>query len=154
MEPWKKELAWIGLFIALMVVLLVWNATQPRETFVTNGEVGLAGTTIRVAIADTPALWTQGLSGTPSMPKDAGMLFVFDTPDKYGFWMKDMNFPLDIIWLDELGKVIYMKKDALPSSYPESFGPALPAKYVLEVNAGFAEQHGLMEGDQAVIDIP
>jgi len=62
---------------------------------------------INVELANTNASREIGLSYRTSMNQDEGMLFVFDKIGKYGFWMKDMNFPLDILWLDEEGRVIY-----------------------------------------------
>jgi len=59
-----------------------------------------------VELADTPEKRAQGLSGKKELNHDRGILFVFDKSDAYSFWMKDMNFPIDIIWLDEAKKVI------------------------------------------------
>ncbi len=81
------------------------------------------------------------------------MLFVFDKPDIYSFWMKDMLFPIDMIWISEDGKVVYIERDARPESYPNSFIPDAPAKYVLEVNAGFSEKNNLKVGDKVEINL-
>jgi len=74
---------------------------------------------------------------------------------KYSFWMKDMNFPIDIIWLapfrngDERDlRIIYIKKDAEPKSYPEAFTPKEEAMYVLEVFSSFSEKNNLKEGNK------
>src|SRR3989338_9107684 len=110
--------------------------------------IQIMGQNIRVNLATTDAAREQGLSGRENLKEDEGMLFVFDYPDKYSFWMKDMNFPIDIIWLGENLEVVYIKKDAEPSSYPNAFGPDKNARYVLEVKAGFAEKNNLKEGDK------
>ena len=68
-------------------------------------------------------------------------------PGKYDFWMKDMNFALDIIWLSEDLHIVYIKKDARPESYPAIFGPEMDTKYVLEVVSGFASRYNLKTGD-------
>jgi len=60
-----------------------------------------------------------------------------------------MNFPIDMIWIGEDMKVIYIKKNAEPESYPETFGPDANAKYVLEILAGFSDQNNLQVGDSA-----
>jgi uncharacterized membrane protein (UPF0127 family) len=78
------------------------------------------------------------------------MLFVFDRPDTYSFWMKDMNFPIDIIWLSSDMKVVYTKKNARPELYPEIYIPKEKAKYVLEVVAGFSDKNNLQEGDSVL----
>ena len=64
--------------------------------------------------------------------------------------MKGMNFPIDIVWITEDMKVIYIKKDAWPESYPETFGPDINAKYILEINAGFSDKNNLKEGDRVL----
>ena len=76
------------------------------------------------------------------------MLFAFGSSDRHGIWMKDMRFPIDIFWLDEYGQIVFIKKDAQPDSYPEVFLPNSPAKFVLEVTAGFAEENSLKIGDK------
>lgn len=105
---------------------------------------------VRVELAITEEAQSKGLSGREAMAEDQGMLFVFAKPDKYFFWMKDMKFALDMIWLDKYGKIIYIKRDAKPESYPETFGIAEDAKFVLEVVSGFSDKHNLKVGDGAV----
>ena len=114
--------------------------------------VKLAGVDIKVDLALTPAEQNQGLSGRTSLNGDEGMLFIFDLPGKYAFWMKDMNFPIDMIWLGEDMKVVYIKKNALPKNYPETYQPGKAdgdAKYVLEVVSGFSDKNNLKVGDSA-----
>jgi hypothetical protein len=82
-----------------------------------------------------------------NLAKNEGMLFVFNHPSQHVFWMKDMNFPIDMIWLDENLKIIYFQKNVLPESYPATFGPDQNSLYVLEVNAGFSDKHNLKIGD-------
>ncbi|NDE68348.1 DUF192 domain-containing protein, partial [bacterium] len=72
----------------------------------------------------------------------------FDTSAKYGFWMKDMLFSIDMIWLDENFKVITVAEDISPNSFPQVFYPAQPARYVLEVASGVAAQNHYEEGSR------
>src|SRR3989344_573955 len=72
--------------------------------------IQIMGQNIRVNLATTDAAREQGLSGRENLKEEEGMLFVFDYPDKYSFWMKDMNFPIDMIWIIENKKIIYIKK--------------------------------------------
>ncbi len=109
--------------------------------------VKIAGEKLKVDLALTLVEQEQGLSGRKILAPDEGMLFVFSKPSVNYFWMKDMNFPIDMIWLDENLKVIYLKKEAQPESYPETFGPGVDNSYVLEVSAGFSEKNNLKEGD-------
>ena len=110
--------------------------------------VKIAGQSVKVDLALTPLEQEQGLSGRTELGPNEGMLFVFDTPGKYSFWMKDMLFPIDMIWLAPDSRVVYVKKDARLESYPESFTPDEEAKYVLEVESGFADKYNLQVGDR------
>jgi len=112
--------------------------------------VKLAGQEIKVDLATTPVEQEQGLSGRAGLAENSGMLFIFNTPGKYPFWMKDMNFPIDMIWISSDMKVVYIKKNATPESYPRAYGPGpndQAAKYVLEVVSGFADKNNLQVGD-------
>jgi len=111
-----------------------------------SAEWSLPGRTISLTIASTSAEQELGLGDRAALASTSGMLFVFDSPDNYGFWMKDMQFPLDIIWLDQNFKIIHIERGLLPSTYPEVFFPGSPTKYVIEVNAGFANANSLSVG--------
>ncbi len=108
--------------------------------------ITIAERKVKVDLATTPEAHAQGLSGRKELKENEGMLFVFDKPGKYSFWMKDMNFPIDIIWVSEDFKVVYIKKDARPELYPETYAPKDNAKYVLEVVSGFSDKNNLKEG--------
>ncbi len=81
---------------------------------------------------------------------NGGMLFIFDNPGAHGIWMKNMRFPLDIIWIGADDKIIDIKTNALPclNSDCEVLFPKSLAKYVLEVNAGFAGKNKIRIGDE------
>src|SRR3990167_10987110 len=99
--------------------------------------IQLNGQTIRVSVADTETAREQGLSGRAGLATDEGMLFVFLKDGKYAFWMKDMLFSIDILWLSSDGAVVFMAKNVSPDTYPRAFAPDGPARYVLELPAGF-----------------
>lgn len=103
---------------------------------------------LKAYVADTEITREKGLGDIESLPSDEAMLFMFDVPERYGFWMKDMRFPIDIFWIDWLGRVVFIKESVLPSSYPETFIPNVPAKYVLETNVGFAHENRVKIGDE------
>ena len=118
--------------------------------------VKIAGQIIRVELALTQEEQKRGLSSRKELKENEGMLFIFNNSDKYSFWMKDMNFPIDIIWLAPPGAgqgedlhVVYIKKDTKPESFPEIFKPNENSQYVLEVISGFSEKNNLKEGDKA-----
>jgi uncharacterized membrane protein (UPF0127 family) len=106
---------------------------------------------IILEVSDTQATRDLGLSNRESLPEDHAMLFVFDEPGMYGFWMKDMHFSIDMVFLDENFRVITIASNVAPETFPEAFLPKVPAKYVLEFNAGFAEKHNIVEGTQISI---
>lgn len=106
---------------------------------------------ITAEVADTKSSRELGLSGRPVMKDNEGLLFVFDVPGRYGFWMKDMIFPLDILWINENGIVVEIERKATVESYPKTFINAAPASYVLELNAGVAEKQGLFIGSKIKI---
>jgi len=110
-------------------------------------KIFLSDTEIMVTIADTPLLQSQGLSGRAKLDPQEGMLFIFNQPQLYKFWMKDMRFPIDIIWFDIDKKIISVNEYVEPGSYPRLFTPVTPAAFVLEVPRGFFMKHNLKIGD-------
>lgn len=123
----------------------------PISTEYTDGRI-LGGTTlIAVSIATTETTRQQGLSNTPSLPAYAGKFFVFDTDDRYGFWMKDMHYALDIVWIDQSMHVIAISINIDPSTYPSSFYPPSPIRYVLELNANSASLLGIAVGTKLTL---
>lgn len=99
-------------------------------------------------IADTPELREKGLSGRASIDVGEAMLFIFEKSARNYFWMKDMLFSIDIVWLDTDKKVIHIEKNVSPGSFPKSFGPNEDSKYVLEFKEGVTESIGLEVGDR------
>lgn len=105
--------------------------------------VHIANTVIVAEIADTEEKREKGLSTHHMLSPDAGMLFVFPEENTYGIWMKDMSFPIDIIWVSEKKRVIDVETNISPDTYPEVFRPDVPAQYVVEVPAGFVALHNI-----------
>lgn len=108
----------------------------------------VAGTPVRVEIADTQEERINGLSGRERIPENQGMLFVFEESGKYPIWMRNMQFPLDIFWLDGRGVIVDAWINAHPDSYPQVFEPDDEAYYILEVVAGFSEVYNIEIGDR------
>jgi len=103
---------------------------------------------VHLETVDTEQTRAQGLSGREYLAPTQGMLFVFDRPEKACMWMKDMNFSLDVIWLDENKRIIDIKERIAPETYPQSFCPVQSTKYVIEINAGVAQQARLAVGQR------
>lgn len=115
-----------------------------------NAKLSIKGVDFNISLADTPALRQKGLSGRQGLSENEAMLFVFDTDDFHAFWMKDMNFPIDIIWIDSDNRVVDFVERVSPDSYPQSFKPKSRARKVIEVQAGRVHNLGVKVGDQVV----
>lgn len=118
-----------------------------------NPTITIGGATFTVDLADTPEKRFQGLSDRPFLENGTGMLFVFQEERQHTFWMKDMLFPLDIIWINSGCAIADIIAD-VPNPSPEqedgalpTYSPSAPAAYVLELNAGVAAASGLQTGD-------
>ena len=112
-----------------------------------NFSIEVGGVTIDVEVMDAPDERARGLSKRASLPKDSGMLFLYDTSGYYSFWMRDMHFPIDIIWIDSGYKITEITKNISPDSYPEIFQPKKPVQYILEVNAGWSDTNEITIGE-------
>jgi len=108
-----------------------------------------------VELALTPEEKGRGLMHRENLPKDRGMLFIYEKEGEYSFWMKNVLIPLDIIWIDKDKKVVYIAENCRPC--PDvpcpSIRPDSPAKYVLEINGGLASEIGLSVGSQLEFEI-
>lgn len=144
----KKKIFLLIIFV--LVLGFIINLPSPYFTPEKIQYVRVAGQSVHVDLAISPEAHERGLSDRASLPEGEGILFVFDRPGKNMFWMKDMNFPIDIIWISDNLAVIHIEKNIAPGTYPEMFGPDAYSKYVLEVPAGFAEKSGLKLGDQVL----
>jgi uncharacterized protein len=129
--------------LAIVVAVVILYRTPGAEQTAQFGDVSL-----RIEIATSSIDRERGLSGRSSIPDDYGLLFVFEEPNIYGFWMKDMQFPIDIFWLDTDYEVISMALSVATSTFPNVFYPVDPALYVLETRAGFGAAHSIATGTQ------
>ncbi len=100
-----------------------------------------------LAIADTYPERVQGLSGQKSLPSEHGLLFLFESEGLHSIWMKDMLFPIDVLWFDQNKRVIFVYENFSPESFPTSVGSPTPSIMVLELPAGFVQKHGIKIGD-------
>ncbi len=150
-----------NLFIGLILIIIVsagiffWllqnkKIAPPPQLQNNAATVTIDNQPFTVLIAKTEQEKETGLSQRNSLPENMGMIFPFSTPDFYGFWMKDMKFPLDFIWINN-GKIVTIVDDIQP---PTSVNPNLPvfkpvekADTVLELNAGTAKKYNFKVGD-------
>ncbi len=117
-----------------------------------NVTVTLPNGTVTAEVADTNASREQGLSGKKGLKDGEGILFVFELPGRYGFWMKDMLFPIDIIWFNEKGVVVNVVENAKPEDYPATYINQAPASYVLEISANKAREYGVYLGSKVILE--
>ena len=104
---------------------------------------------VNAEVVDNEAGRERGLMSRDRLRQDQGMLFIFEKSEIYNIWMKNMLFPIDIIWISENKKIVYFTENAQPclsNSCPD-FTHLNPARYVLEVNSGFIRSHRLRTGD-------
>lgn len=123
----------------------------PKNNLPTLKEIKIKDVRVSVEVADNEASRRKGLGERDSLGENEGMLFVFDKDSSPVFWMKDTLIPLDIIWIDEL-KVVGIDKNVPPEpgkadSFLTRYYPPVPVDYVLEVNSGFSDKHGIGVGD-------
>ena len=100
---------------------------------------------IDAALADDQTSRTQGLMNVTSMPEDAGMIFIFDENQPRSFWMASTPLSLDLIFANENFEIVRIHRNASPYSQ-DSIASGEPAKYVVEVNAGYTLQYDINEG--------
>lgn len=106
-------------------------------------------TSLLVSVAQTPAERARGLSGSPFLPAGIGKFFIFDGPGRWGIWMKEMQYSIDILWFDEAGQIVHIEEQVHPDTYPAVFTPTVDTYYVLEVPAGFVATNALTIGNRA-----
>jgi uncharacterized membrane protein (UPF0127 family) len=88
----------------------------------------------------------KGLGGRSCIGSEQGMLFVFDKEGSYEFWMKNMKFPIDIVWINENKTAVDVTSNVSPATYPKTFTSKKPAKYVLELRSGNAQRMNIAPG--------
>lgn len=146
--------ALVPITIAAVIVGVIGLMSIPNESKLESvefprGTIKVDNVPLQVQIADTEPRRVRGLMFQEQLPGDQGMIFVFDEPGPYSLWMLNMQFPLDMIWFDENGKVIHIEKNvppcktALEITTCQSVVPDGYAKYVLEVTTGFIDANNV-----------
>jgi uncharacterized membrane protein (UPF0127 family) len=151
----NKKMIFLWVFLGAIIIFgaaifatQYLNKQKDSSTSSIPKQITIGNSQLNLLIAQTEEERNQGLSGRTSLAQNEAMLFIFDTIGYYGFWMKDMHFAIDMIWLDQNFKVVSIQPNVTPESYPTVYQPTAPALYVLETNAGFAAQHNIQYGDK------
>lgn len=155
----KKVLLFYGLLIAALVIFLLARGTNFLNfggESSSNATAKIGSKTYKLILAKTDEEKIKGLSGRDNLASDTGMLFVFDKKGKHAFWMKDMKFPIDIIFIND-NKITDIAQNAppqsegqLPSSLPV-YKPSEDINYVLELNAGEIKKNKSKKGDKVTL---
>jgi len=153
----KKILALvIILFGILLGIVVARNYLGENNSFFTNTPVAtINDQEFKLDVADTDTEKENGLSNRSDLPQDRGMLFIFDKPDYYSFWMKNMKFPIDIIFIRDGAIVTIYSNLEHPTpteQNPPIYQPKSPANMVLEINAGLSSKYGFKEGDKIELE--
>ncbi len=146
---WSSALPFAMVILCCTVVALVAIGCDSPER-PTTARISLDGTRLTVEVADTVRERARGLQGRPQLTDDAGMLFVWESPGRREFATKDVAYDLDVIFIDENGVVT----EVLPLSPagPFSAQSAGDVQWVVEVQGGWADDHGIGPGSQFVLE--
>jgi len=144
----SKYRALISLSLLGLVLLVALFIGWSQRAFASGSIIIDDKIKVAVEVASTAQAREKGLSGTDRLETGRGMLFVFLRPDVYTFWMKDMNFPIDILWIrgEELVDMTTDIPVPVPGEELATYFPKYPVDKVLEVPAGFARANGLRTG--------
>ncbi len=157
----NKTVIVILILIALVIILAIVSfylkpffAESEKKILTVYGEQSrtIGNQTFEVGIADNALTRAQGLSGRPPLGEREGLFFLFSSAGNYGFWMKGMNFPIDIVWING-DKVIGFSENLQPEPSKNIFNfsiyyPPGEADKVLEINAGAVKKYNLQIGDK------
>jgi uncharacterized membrane protein (UPF0127 family) len=132
-----------AIFTAIPLLLIIglgylymYKNTPPASDAKNGDMLTFAGETFSIEIASTQPAQVRGLSGRSSLPEGTGMLFWFTRDGLYPFWMPDMRFSIDIVWIDKNWTVVHIEEGVAPETYPQTFSSPVPARYVLELPSG------------------
>lgn len=141
-------------FFALLVSSFPTPAAQLAHLAGNSGELPekvelrIRNIVVKAELARTEEEKRRGLSGRPRLGEFEGLLFAFGRDSRPSFWMKDMAFPIDIFWIDKGLKIVGISKNISPESFPKVFPAPQPVRFVLEVNAEFADRYNIIVGDR------
>lgn len=150
-----RQIAWKSIALFLVIIHSAYAAELTYETtkiIAPKGEV-------LAEIADTRMKQTKGLGDRGDLPQGQGMLFVYKAPHYHPVWMKGMNFPIDVLWLNADKTVTYIVPNFSPKSYHKKgaisrYSPKPDTLYVVELPAGDVSRLGITVGTQLSFELP
>lgn len=154
---------WRGVLLLIIFVLLYSGYeyilkipsidVQDAQEEMQGASVVIEGKEFKASMLSTPLQRQEGLSETETLEENTGALFLFNESGKHGIWMKEMDFPIDILWMDENFFVVGAVENASPESFPEIFYPDSPALYVFETHADFLDDVESLIGKKLEISL-
>lgn len=149
----KILIAFVLLLIVVAGVVVAQNYLRTQNLFQTKNEpkASINNNSFQLIVVKTPKEMEIGLSETSNLPKNKGMLFLFESPDLHPFWMKNMKIPIDIIYVRNNKIVTIFSKVQPPLDSNENliiYRPLEQSDKVLEINAGLAEEYNFNKGDK------
>ncbi len=139
--------------ILIIVFIVFFNIIYPKIAF-SSTYLALGNGIFSSRLATNDSQRQTGLAGVKSLDQDKALLMVFPSESKWGIWMKGMEMPIDIVWLDSNKKVVHVVMDAsLENSKGEVFTPSTAAKYVVEFPAGTVKAKAIKLNNVASFDI-
>lgn len=136
----------IAIVIAVTSIVVINMNTNYAKAIINGNEITLE---IVTSLEDQ----RRGLSNRDSLEYNSGMLFVYKDLTIRSFWMKEMEFPIDILWIDENNMIIGIEENVLPDSFPDKFISPEPVRFVLELIGGWSVEHDVKIGDLVDITI-
>lgn len=130
----------------LLILLSIWITSLVYSQPTLKIPLYIGKNEIQVEVAKTPEERSHGLMERKHLGKDTGMLFIFETEDYHGFWMKNTFIPLSIAFIDKSGRIAWIT-DMKPLTL-NSHVPPKPILYALEMNKGWFSSKGIKVGDQ------
>ena len=148
--PWFSFLFLFLMLLSSVAYKEIENVLAQEQKQNQTSLVTVGGVNLITSLSTTPDAQSKGLAIRDSLNENEGMLFIFESPQKYSFWMKDMKFPIDIIWINQDGKIVHIEKNLPPCIFLlpcPSYAPNDDSLYVLEVVSNFTNKFDINVGD-------
>ena len=149
-SPWFSFLFLFLMLLSSVAYKEIENVLAQEQEQNQTSLVTVGGVNLITSLSTTPDSQSKGLAIKDSLNENEGMLFIFEIPQKYSFWMKDMKFPIDIIWINSDGKIVHIEKNLPPCVFLlpcPSYTPNDDSLYVLEVVSNFTNKFDINVGD-------
>jgi uncharacterized membrane protein (UPF0127 family) len=146
----RQKGPYLFIIASLLIIVLIITGIlvlKQKVDYVAYKDVKIGNETYKLEVADTQASREKGLGYREGLANNSGMLFDFKTDSDWRIWMANMHFDIDIAWLNKEGKIMHIKANAQPGSYPEAYHADIPNRYVIEVPAKTFEKLNIKEGD-------